>query len=214
MDVNSVADVALGLVAGLGGGGVIAGGIFSLFGKHLAERFLAQQRAKHERELETLKSGFERELEHYRSELNRVSARFERYDARQFETYGQIWAALYELKLAADALWEKASPGNLARFGHQFQDTSSITGKLSLYIEDEHYRKLRELLLRFGDFEVGKQRLYELKNPRNRAREAELADIGKLISLNGQFKMEYDALIERIQQDFRAQLRMPINSSS
>ena len=111
-------------------------------------------------------------------------------------------------------MWNEATRSNLVRFGKQFHDTANTTGKLSLFIEDEHYRKLRELLLRFGDFEVGKQRLYELKNQRNRAHQAELTDVGRLISLNGHVKMEYDALTERILQDFKTQLRMPINSSS
>lgn len=217
MDVNSIAEVALGLLVGLGGGGAIAGGVSSLLGKYLVDRFLEEERAKHAesleetrqqhaRELESLKSEFERELEYYRSELARVSARFERYDARQFETYGQIWVALYDLRLAADSLWTNASASNLERFTRQFQNTRDTTERLSLYIEDEHARELQGLLKAFGDFEMGKRLLRDLRTDPEIRAGARAANTRTLVDTNRQIRERYSALIKDIRRDFKAQL--------
>lgn len=224
MDVNSIAEVALGLVVGLGGGGAIAGGVSSLLAKYLVDRFLAQERAEHERslqetrqyherELESLKNELERELERYRSELKRVSARFERYDVRQFETYGQIWVALYDLRLTADALWADASARNLEQFTRQFQNTRDTTGRLSLYIEDEHDRELQSLLKEFGDFAMGKKQLRDLRTDPEIRTGVRAANVQTLVDTNRQLRESYNALIKDIRRNFKAQLTSSENKA-
>lgn len=204
-------------IAALGGGAAIVTAFSGWLGKLWASRFLEQERAKHAqslaetqqrhaRELESLKSKFERELERYRSELKRVATRFERYDVRQFETYGQIWVALYDLRLAADALWNDASTRNLEQFTRQFQITRDTTGRLSLYIEDEHDRKLQSLLKEFGDFEMGKRQLRDLRTDPEIRTGARAADIDILVDTNRQLRESYNTLIKEIRQNFKAQL--------
>ena len=102
-----------------------------------------------------------------------------RYSESQFDIYRELWGSLCELKLTTDDLWIKATPENVARFSEQLNKTRFWLEKSSLFIEDEHYNRLKGVFDEFEMFLVGKENLVELRNEpgitdqelRNRTRE-------------------------------------------
>jgi hypothetical protein len=74
-----------------------------------------------------------------------------------------------------------------------------------LFLEEKHYHHLQELLHRFGDYQVGKTILINAY----RGQEAPYAsDIENMVRNNGQLKEQYEALIEKVREDLRRQIRV------
>ncbi len=95
----------LAIIASVGGGGVIILGLSSHIGKLWADRLLQKKSQDFERELETYKKDLSIEVERYKSkaeELNYVSkVQFE----AEYETYKQIFAALFDFAAASSNLF-------------------------------------------------------------------------------------------------------------
>ena len=79
---TDVLKIVSGMIAALGGGGFIVTSLSSWFGKIWAERFMAEEKAKYEKELERLAKQFERK--NYVSKV--------RFDA-EFAIYRELCAA-------------------------------------------------------------------------------------------------------------------------
>jgi len=78
----------------------------------------------------------------------------------------------------------------------------------SLIIEDQHYEALRDLIDRFSDFEVGKNKLMNFRKNNSRANNENTAPmINDCITNNGDIKQRYSHLLTEIEKSFKKQIR-------
>ena len=128
-----------------------------------------------------------------------------RYSESQFHLYNELWSSLCDLRITGDNLWERASKTNLRKFADQLKQTKDQVTKSSLLIEDDHYRLLKDLLNKFGEFRFGKIKLIELCG-RSRLEFAD-TEILRTIEQNRRAKERYSELLDQIEHSLRRQLR-------
>ncbi|MBI3650850.1 MAG: hypothetical protein HY231_07345 [Acidobacteria bacterium] len=172
------------VVFSLGGGGAIVIAFSSYLGKIWADRILEADKAKYQSELEKVK----------------------RYSEKQFYFYNELWSALCDLKIKGDALWERANIQSAKRFSIQLKETKDQVTKSSLLIEDVDYIALKKVLEEFGEFDLGKAKLIQLRNLRY-LEDVDNQIIEEVIELNRQKKEAYSNLLEKIETSFKKQIR-------
>ena len=59
-------------------------------------------------------------------------------------------------------LWTTANKQNLRKFSQQLKNTIDEVERSYLFIEDNHYTELSELLREFKNYEIGKKKLVQL----------------------------------------------------
>jgi hypothetical protein len=133
------------VLASFGGAAVALVTFSKWLGGLWANKILEKEKAKHNRDLEAYKSQLE-------LEVNKSN----RYVEAQFELYNSLWEALYELKIAGDALWEEASLENLTGFAVSLTKADDMIQKRSLLIEPDHHARLIDLIETFDNFRIGK----------------------------------------------------------
>jgi hypothetical protein len=143
-------------------------------------------------------------VERYRNKLQAIS----RYREPQLNLYIKLWHFLYDLKVVADRLWEKADILNLTNFIEQLQKTENEINYNLLLIEDNHVNELRRLIKAFWDFQIGKEKLINLRKEREFPKPTKL-EIEEAIKHNMQIKEQYDHLVKDIERSFRKQLKTP-----
>lgn len=142
-------------------------------------------------------------IERYRSKLQTMS----RYHESQLNMYMKLWNSLYDLKLAADRLWETADIFNLREFMEQLQKTEDSINRNILLIEKKHIKEQRGLIKAFWDFQMGKEKLINLRKMIELYERTSKREIEEVIDLNRQTKDQYAHLIKQIERSFRRQLR-------
>ncbi len=170
--------------------------IFALskyFGGILAKRFEQKFRAE-----------FQNEINEYQAKLDVLKQTTLRFSDKQFELYTNLWNSLHDLKIAADNLWDSASPKNLKDFVKQLKMTKGEMEKASLFVEDAHYSELSEIIKSFSEFQIGKERLIDLRQNTNL--EGHLIEEQMIVG-NQRVKRRYDELILLIKADLRRQLK-------
>ena len=185
MSWEDVFKIVFGVLGSIGGGAAIVLAFSSWLGKVWANRILEADKAR------------------FQSELDRVK----RYSEQQFHFYNELWSSLYDLKIAGDSLWESANPQNARRFSNQLKETKDQVTRSSLLIEDEHYESLKRLLTEFGEFDLGKVRLIELRNPRFPLGDIDPYIMQGVIEQNRQRKEAYSTLLEKVETSFKKQIR-------
>jgi hypothetical protein len=145
MSWNEVFQTIAGVFVSTG----VAGGIIWKISSYLGEIWAKKY-------LESIKKEYQKEIEAYKAQIDLLRETALRYSGRQFELYTKLWHSLYDLKTAADMLWEKASPLNLRKFSRQLKKTTDEVEKSYLFIEESHYRELKNLLKQFCDYQFGK----------------------------------------------------------
>ena len=81
--------------------------------------------------------------------------------------------------------------------------------KRSLLIEDEHYEKLKRLMQEFGDFDLGKARLLELRGTHFPLENVPDHDVQRVIQQNRLKKEAYSQLLTELERSLKNQLRGP-----
>jgi hypothetical protein len=195
MDLSDWSKTIGNLIVALGGFGAVIGFFANWWGTRIAERISNRERAQHEQELERLKTQLE---------VSKVMVA--RYNEQQFTLYSEVWSSLFDLFSIGEDLWNRAERQKLVKFAKQLRLTKDAVGKGSLFIEDEHYRQLREILDAFANYEAGKNRLVELRE----SREVQNYEIEQIIT-NRQHLDRYTALIYEIRDSFKRQLHVQLN---
>lgn len=144
-------------------------------------------------------------VERYRSKLQAIS----RYRESQSNLYIELWHPLYDLKSAANSLWEIADIFNLNKFVEQLQKTENTINRNILLIEENHVEELRRLIEAFWNFRIGKENLIRLRKERELYEGIDKGMIEEVIEHNRQTKEQYGRLIKQIERSFRRQLRTP-----
>ncbi len=191
MTATEIIKIVLGIIAALGGGGAIVLGLSNYFGQFLAKRYE-----------EKLKAKFQNEINEYQTQLDILKQTTIRYSDKQFEHYSKLWASLYDLKLLADDLWQQADPLRLERFSKQLKITKTDIERASLFIEEEHYKELTELIKHFSEYQVGKLDLINYR----RNEYYDDYQVNQMIVNNGLKKDAFDKLIYVIKGDLKKQI--------
>ena len=182
--------------APLGGLAFVIAGISSFLANRISER-----------KLEELKNIHSKEIELYKTQLEIAKTSFARYSEEQFASYNKLWTSLFDLKSKGDQLWKKADEENLYQFVKQLKDTQDMIEKSSLFIEDNHYEQLQQLLGVLSEYKLGKKRLIEARKNDPYGRH----EIDELIAQNGAFLEQYIPLIAAIRKNFRQQINVKID---
>ncbi len=191
MTWTDILKIVAGIIAALGGGSAIILGFSNYFGQLLAKRYEEKIRAK-----------FQNEINSYQTQLDILKQTTLRYSDRQFEHYGKLWSSLFDLKLLADDLWERADPSRLERFSRQLRITKTDIEKAALFIEEAHYNELIKIIKHFSEYQLGKLDLINYR--RN-----EIYDdfhVNQMIAHNGMKKDAFEKLIYIIKADLRKQI--------
>ena len=144
------------------------------------------------------------EIEHARQKLGPGRIRAERFASSQFEVYRNLWPSLSALKTARDNLWKKASPTNVQIFARQLRDTTKIVQDGAIFFADQDYLELQSLPNAFGQYEIGKRKLIDIRSNADFELSGEEFDFQ--IENNRQHKKDYEAILERVRLSFQNQL--------
>ena len=199
----------------VGGASVIIFGVANWLGKIWANRILESEKAKYSREMEKLKSEFSKDLECYKKQLELSKLALSRYSENQFNLYNKLWNSLCDLKFAGDKLWNNTTADNLVDFAVKLQEAGTELLRNALLIEDEHSRQLKELLDKFGNYQVGKVRLIQI-NIERKKNPSLMTDLGhalvthSITDQNASTKRDYEALLMSIKDSFKGQLKKGI----
>jgi Glu-tRNA(Gln) amidotransferase subunit E-like FAD-binding protein len=193
MGWNEVFQTIIGVFGSTG----VAGGIIWKISSYLGEIWAKKY-------LESIKKEYQKEIEAYKAQIDLLMETALRYSGRQFELYTKLWHSLYDLKSAADMLWEKASLQNLQKFSRQLKKTTDEVEKSYLFIEENHYRKLKNLLKQFCDYQFGKTKLVQLYEQKPNV---DYQEIENWINRNKVRKEEYERLIDIIRRDLKKTLK-------
>lgn len=180
-------------LASLGGGVVIAGALLAFLGKLIAARVT-----------ESIKTEYAGRIEELRHQLQLFRDSTVRFDAEQFRSYGDLWAALYDLRHAADRLWDQASNENFQSFGLSLLEAQRMIGRKRLLLEPRHAQQLDRLVDAMWELRVGKERLIDL---RRRNEPVAHFEIRRAVDRNREWVERYRGLIADIEPDFREQIR-------
>ncbi len=209
-DIKNVLEWLGAIVISVGGTTAIVLAISKWFGDRLATKLLEKDRSKYQRELEALKTKFQSELEIKKTELEKSKSLFIRYSEHQFNLYNDLWKSLCDLKHIAEELWEKAEPKLIKKFSKQLRETKLTVEKSALLIEDGHYKSLITILDKFGNFEIGKLKLVNLRSKTfHEMNEYGVRDfeIKRVIEHNRLTKKEFVQLTEKLSSAFKTQIK-------
>lgn len=187
------------VLTAIGGTAVVIMGLSSWLGKVWATRIASKESQKFQIEFEAIK----REKELLFESLKSSSLR---YSDTQFNLYNELWRSLCNLKASANDLWEQVTLTKVKNFAKQVKAANDAVEKSALLIEDDHYRKLKEIINQFNEFRFGKKRLVELNSRATNSRNLGENDIRHTIESNRQRKEEYTELLNDLRQHFKNQI--------
>lgn len=201
MSLNDVINITLGILASIGGGAGLVLILAKYFGNLWAKKYLETHK-------NNLKEQFENEKRQIELEFEKSKNKYLKYSNKQFELYNSLWIQLVELKDKAEILWEEASMKNLKQFAQTLKNTKTAVEKSVLFLEDEHYNDLMELLKEFSEYEIGKQKLIEYRNSENNDNLIQAGLREQIfIRANENRKELYELILNRISESFKSQLR-------
>jgi hypothetical protein len=192
-------DLILETLGKLGGVGAIIFGLSAVLGKLWSNRILAREKVLYEEKIEYLKHN-----------LTIVQENITRFSEKQFDYYMSLWSSLQDLRFSGKELWEEANKEKLIKFSKTLYGTDKLVEKSRLFLEQNHYKELREVLHTFKNFEFGKIRLIELREG-NEYLSDEWAltsqNISMQINSNRVYKEKYEALLENVGRSLRNQMK-------
>lgn len=181
------------------------------FGDTWAKKYLQEHR-------NTLKEQFETEKRRIELEFEKSKTKYLRYSGKQFELYNSLWQELIEVKICANTLWNEASPDNLQKLAQAVKEAKAKVEKSKLFLEEDHYQNLIELLESFSNFRFGKRKLIQIRSEDVvSGSENEIRN-----SLNERFhvlkneaiKENYENMLNEISDSFKSQIKRVSNLTS
>jgi hypothetical protein len=198
----------------IGTASAIIFGLSSFLGKIWANRIMENEKQEHKKELailtnmyttqlEDIKSKYGKELEVFKTELEKSKYKAIRYSQNQFLLYTQIWESLYDLKVCTANLWNMIDETSFKEFVTQFEKTKNQVVKNRLIIEETDYDKLQKLFSQLDDYKCGKRRLLDFEN---QTMPGDIDFMRNIVANNQEIVLEYNNIIESICRSFRYQL--------
>jgi hypothetical protein len=139
-------------------------------------------------------------------EIELTKLRMGPYSEKQFDLYNDLWRCLCDLKHAMELLWDHASGKNVTDFASRLADASHKLEQSSLLVEPGHYRELNDLLNQFGNYQLGKEKLIELRGDRTGRNPIDETSIQRLIDQNGENRQNLLAYLPQMMQCMRSQI--------
>lgn len=130
-----------------------------------------------------------------------------------FDVYRSIWDELQLLRAAGDTLWESATRKSVKDFSEALKKAKLASYKGRLIFREEHYEKLQCAFASFENYQIGKERLVELRlgsNGQGPFDHMPHEDIQSKIRENGEHKARYEEILGLIVNDFRARLGLGV----
>jgi len=125
------------------------------------------------------------------------------YSQKQFGLYNDLWLSLVELKYSIEKLWtERANIPNLKVLVKKHSMAKRERLKNAILLEPRHYEELGLLLDVIEQFQVGKERIIDLRRENERYNRINEDDIDQIVIENGELKTQFD--------DFLVQFRISI----
>lgn len=165
--MQEIIQIALTIIASLGGAGFIIIGLANYLGKLWANMALESEKAKYNKELEELKSNLKKEID----TLNKINEKAlyiskVQYD-NEYKIYQEIWKALNECTIATLQLYprgienvpcdeekkEKYKEEKYIRFSKTYTEYYDTIEKYAPFYKKEFYEKFIEL--RTKCFKIG-----------------------------------------------------------
>lgn len=196
-------------LAVFGGAALVIGGLSALLGKIWSGRIVERERAQFQRIIEIEKIHAARDLEFLRAEMQSARDRSNRVHDARFELYSSVWAKLQSLREEGERLWHDASPDNAERFGVALMEARSAINRGRLILRESDYQELQGILRSFGEYEVGKKSLIDMRSReelRANASGLNRTRIQEQIERNHRKRGEYEELLGRLVHHFRHEI--------
>lgn len=168
-------------------------------------------KAHHTRKIEELKTELSQKTELVKGNIT-AEIEFRKF---QLPVYKELWAALAGVKIAGDALWEKATIENLMTFREKLAVAEQAVHGLAPLMPAEDYERCGKIIQEFQSFRVGKMELIELRNyafdatAYNASFEYE-KDAARIVKENGDHRENYNALLLEMQNKARGHIERPV----
>lgn len=143
--------------------------------------------------------------------LNLETIQKNSYAQSQFEAYYAIWNGLQKLDAAGDDLWAAPDNENIFQFAQLLDTTSTMVEENAIFLEEQDYQELRELLGCFGEYRLGKARLIQMTN-RDYLGMIDQYSANEQIQKNRAHKQHYEQVLDRIRLSFRQRLKQSTSS--
>jgi len=182
------------ILAVLGGVGIIILGLSKFFGGIVGERLKERSRKKSEIDIET-----------HRQRLASRRVQTDQFAQSQYDIYVDIWRSLQGIKLAVDSLWEKANSQNIASLARCLRETRSRVDNWSFFFDEEHFKRLNELLVVLERFKEGKTFLVNIWSSQDVTIYFK-EGIDRQIEKNRNYKEKFESLLSEIKTSFRNRL--------
>ncbi len=128
-----------------------------------------------------------------------------KYNEAKFELYRSTWNALYVLKEAGEQLWKRASKENIAHFANRLHEAQRLVGANQILFDKNDHSALLTVMDEFNQFRAGKVNLSSLRST-EAERNIYANEIRYQIRRNGDIKERYEALLDKVSDQFRSQL--------
>ena len=151
------------------------------------------------------------QLVSFGQELNLQGSEVKHISQPIFESYFGIWKKLQALRLAAEDLWDLATPEALLVFTAQLRDTYLTVRQGEIFFSEKDRQNLLRLLSIFGDYRIGKERLISIRHKEDIKRGLRYGPnftgaMAEQIIENSNIKNEYEDLLENVRSSFAKRL--------
>ena len=145
--------------------------------------------------------------------LNKKLAKYNLVGESQFKAFSELWKSLIDLKMKADELWEIANDKNLLNFVNSLKEADKVLAFNTLILNKKDYNSLKEILNKFSDYRIGKNRLIEMDKGKIKAEHRTgTLNSGAIyiyderenqVYTNSNSKKEYERLIQDLKKNFQ-----------
>lgn len=130
------------------------------------------------------------------------------YREPQLNLYMDFYSALYDLKIAADNLWNDPNSFKLESFAKELEKTENTINRNSLLLENSQEEILNGLISDFWNFREGKKNLLKAYKTMGLSIDELFSNEGikKIIESNKEIKNRYERTLENIKISFRKRI--------
>jgi len=187
-------DLIRDLLAGLGGIGLITY-LVKLVAEHISKK-----------KIQSYISESAKELERFKKEIENK----QKYSNLRFDLYKDLWNSLVNLKFKADELWDEVTEESLKEFANMLKKTKIEVERNNLLLDDKDYISLKDIINRFENYRIGKNKIIDIYKKRDENRSASMAAyFGQAID-NFQIKNQYEDLLNKLSKKFKSNIRLEL----
>ncbi|EMY59901.1 hypothetical protein [Leptospira terpstrae] len=202
MNIEDIIKIITTSIAALGGLAFLVIAFGSWYAKLLSDKIIEKEKFKNNQEIERLKANLQ-----FNYQTQSISNAL--FHETQFKIYNELWVSLTDLKINMDQLWENVTNHTLQSFVRSLKKAKDSIINSALLIDEDHYSEFLELINHFENYQVGKERLLNMRINRTHYDLPNLnfPQIEKIIEDNRLNKNEIQILILRIKGEMQKVVR-------